>query len=291
MDELNSRLESFRKKYTLLSSMIVVFLLGTIAGFLWISPIVGGACIVLMLVFIFLSARMNKSYTAFFTENVIEPCYASCSFVDGLRYSREEGISSETVAGTGMIRTGTRMSSDNLVTGSYSGLSFSQSCLSIFDETGTGSDRTESEWFKGLWVVVELGKSLGGRVQAVSKKFRLDVQPKGMKKLDSSVLPNVAQGEKTFAESFEVYAENEQSARALLSSGVAGAMLKLLAENEEPIMLAACGDKLHIALGNRKNPALSPSLRKGTDISGEKQKITRQLRTVTDFIGALAGSI
>ena len=288
MDELNVSFKKMQNGYRLWTyTLLLAILAGVITAIL-----AGALCLVFFGIAVvsgILMVRTQKKFKDFYVHNIIGACVRECTFIEGISYETDKGIPGSIVADTGMIRTGTDISSNDLITGSYDGTEFAQSAVKITHTSGVGEDRSESTFFDGLWVSFELGRVPLGDLQIVSDKFRVDTQRKGFTKLSKDLLPNTAVGAKCFADTFTVYATNTEAARSAVSGGLASALMKLLEYNQRPIMLMVIGSTVHLAMAG-DGTAFEPSLRKGADLNGEKERIKAQLRAVTDFIAAAVAS-
>ena len=285
MEELDNKLRSMHKKYKVLGILAITFFLATIVVFVMFGA-VGFVCLAGTAVSILLLSKVQKQYKQFYSENVIKVCIDDCSFIDGLRYEPDKGIPESTVAATGMIKTGDVISTGDLITGSYNGIAFAESSLTIEEDTGVGEDRTRSKLFGGMWLSFDLGGSFGCNMQAVSRKFRADLQRGGYSKLDKAKMPGTVIGDLCFSEEFTVYAKDEGSAVSALNGGLASALTKLRIDNNGPVMVIILDSTVHAALFTNES-AFEPSIRGKADIQSEKERVMRSLRMVTGFIDSV----
>ena len=288
MEELNKTFTKMNRSYRL---SVYLLLIAIVAGVI-MAIAAGALCLPFFAAAIVagvFTVRTQKKFKDFYVHNIIGACVNECTFIEGISYDTDKGIPESTVAATGMIRTGDDITTNDLITGAYNGTQFAQSTVNITETVGTGSDRTTSDLFRGLWVCFDLGRTACCDMQIVSGKFRVDTRRNGYDKLEKSMMPNTAVGDLCFADTFTVYASDAAAARSALNGALASALMKLLRENKRPIMVMIIGSTVHIAMHNSES-AFEPSIKKGVDLNSEKERLIKDLRSVTDFIGAAVGS-
>lgn len=285
MEELETRLRQLQKKAgisvggLMLSIVlaIVLFLLAGALGFLGIAAAV---------VFGIFAARNSKRYTTYYKENVVKAALAEV-FTD-MTFEPKFGISREVVASTRMIQMGNRYSANDLITGKYHEVAFTQSDVCIEDETTDSKGNTSTTTlFKGRWMIFEFNKEFRCDLQVISKHFFSSRRKGGLFTKKEERLHKVEFEDEAFNKEFKVYAQDEQEAFYLLTPQIMQALMALRAGMRAPIMLMFVGGRLHIAVYNGKD-AFEAKLFGKLDLSQEKARILADTRVITDFVDGMA---
>lgn len=282
MEELNVKLKNFQRKQSIFSTFTILFFVGTIAVFI-VAGAWGFACIAPLAASVLALSSVQKKYKAFFAENVIDICVKDCDFVSDLSFDASSGIPYGTVAATGMIKTGDAIETKNLVTGEVHGTAFARSDVRI-TETTLNADNTHSTStvFAGKWICFRLDRDLHTDIQAVSKKFRAAIQPRGFAQL--SDMPDCVVGEKRFSEVFKLYS-NEQALPTEITS-LPSVIMSIYNSVKAPLMIMLIGDTAHIVIAGATS-VFDPTSGGRKDIEGFRNGIFKELHSITNMIELL----
>ena len=119
MDEILIKLESMRKKAMTFVLITVVLI---IAGFVLVNTVsfLAFPLIIAGVVFIFVSVKASKNFSCEYKSHIVSATLSEI-FTD-MQFSPKNGISCSTIDATGMMNTGDRFTSNDLITGKYNGV-------------------------------------------------------------------------------------------------------------------------------------------------------------------------
>ena len=220
-------------------------------------------------------ARYRDVYKNYFVEQSLNK-----TFTD-LHYDRASGIDSNIIFNTSMIKKGDHYSSNDLISGKYHGVNFSQSDVEITIST---SDSL-SIIFHGRWIIFEFPKKFVYRIEVVQKDFPdkkiPEVGPSG-RKFEQQVVES-----SKFHDKFEIYAESGLEAFYVLDPALIDRIITLSDNCKGKLLLCFVDNRLHIALHDRKDAFEPPDPMKELDEKVEFDKVNSELKTITDFIDYL----
>lgn len=281
MDEILIKLESMRKKamtFVLIAAalMIAGFVLVTTVGFLAFPLIIAGV------VFIFVSVKASKNFAREYKSHIVSATLNEI-FTD-MQFSPKNGISCGTIDATGMMNTGDRFSSNDLITGKYNGVDFCQSDVHIeVESTDSDGNTTYSTLFQGRWMIFEFNKTFHCDMQVVAPFFGAAKRKGGLFSRKENKMPRVKFENETFNKAFHVYAHDQQEAFYIMTPHMMEAILTLKQKCKSPIMLLFVGGSLHVAVNNHKD-AFEPHLFRKIVPEKEKEYILSDIRVITDFV-------
>ncbi len=287
MDELILNLKQKQKAVRIALLIDLIVIVGTFAAvYLARSPfpaVIGAALFILAVIN---TSKKSKQYTLYFKENVVKN--ALCEVFDNVSFTPDAGIPWDVVSATGMINTGNRFNSNDLVTGTYKGVAFKQSDVLIEEETTDSEGNTStSTIFMGRWMIFDFNKEFRCEMQMISKGFFASKRKGGIFARKENKLNKLEFENEEFNKQFKVYAQNQEEAFYLITPQIMDALLKLRSESKAPLMLMFTGGVLHIALQNNKD-AFEAKIFGNNDPESEKERIVKDIRVITDFIDGMA---
>lgn len=279
-EELYEQLRALQKKTRL--GMCV--LLGSIALTVVLGLTLGAAAIAgfaLLIVSAILTAKWNKAYTTFFKENLVRSVLSEV-FTD-MTFTPSAGIAESVVYGTGMVRQGDIFSSNDLITGTYNGVAFSQSDVHIEEEsTDSEGHTTTTTLFRGRWMIFEFNKEFRCELQVVSRWFSAS-RRKGLFARKENRMQRLEFENEQFNKEFHVYGQNQEEAFYLLTPHMMESLLRLRQGMKAPVMLMFVGGVLHIAVQNNKD-AFEANVFGKCDPERDRARILADTRVITDFV-------
>ena len=278
MEQIYSELRSMKRKYLISLYVLLFAIIAAVVLFITLGAW-GLACIPVAVVSGICTSRTYKVYTESYKKNVVSGILRGCGYISDVIYSADEGISCETVAGTGMMNMASTFDSQDLVCGTYKEIEFEQSDVDI-QEAWHDSDGTTSysSIFKGRWISLKGRDDLDGRVQICAKKFRAE---------NKKALPKRETGSEEFDKAFKVYADSEADVQKLLDLNMQRSLMRLKEKLGAPLMLMYVGDRLHIAVNDFMD-SFEVNVRGKLDYESEKKRLLNEMSVTTKVIDELA---
>lgn len=285
MEELYTKLKSMQRKsgwgigimlLFIVLAVIVLSLKGGMGLVLFIPAVIAGI----------IGITSYKKYTACFKENVVKAALEEV--FDDVTFTPKSGIPYDVVYSTGMIQTGNRYSSNDLVAGEYKGVKFTQSDVCIEEETVDSDGNTSTTTiFQGRWMTFDFNKEFRCDLQIVSRWFGASKRKGGLFSRKENKLNKLEFENETFNKEFKVYGQNQEEAFYLITPQIMESLLNLRTTLKAPIMLMFVGGVLHIAVNNNKD-AFEAKLFGKLDLDVEKQRVIADTRVITDFVDGMA---
>jgi hypothetical protein len=284
----NARVASAKRIIMINSISVIIFLISVSIGIAF-----SGIGLGLILVFFFSFAiavsfylfvhifsyndklnRYKKIYKRYFVELSLKKTF------DNYSYDHDSGIDSNLIFNTGMIEKGDYTSND-FVSGYYHGVNFSQADVLITDN----SSDDYSIVFQGRWMIFEFPKKFAHQIEVVQNDFPdkkiPEVGPSGRKFEQYTV------ESPKFHDKFEIYAESGLEVFYVLDPAFIDRIETLSNNCKGEMLLCFIDNKLHIALHNRSDAFEPPDPREKIDEKVEFEKVSNEIRTITDFIDYL----
>lgn len=237
-----------------------------------------------------------KNYKKLIAEKVLKACFENAS------YNPEQGFSREEFAIAGVFSMKGRnfgYHSEDLITGTHSGVEFKQSDVSVTHRVPGKNRRTVID-VDGRLVRFYYKKEIQGRILITSKEF-LPVatnysselyMPIGgqdvageLRKGFGTAFQTVAMEDVDFNNRFTVYATDPHSVYYLLTPPVMEYLKRLCSMNQK-LSIGFDGVFLYI-LRTGKGGIFAPPNQKGVDVYAEAEKSYRELQEIVQCIEAL----
>lgn len=287
--DLQTTLEALRKKALTAYIISFGFIIFGMISFMIFAPIGFVLFLVGMALLILWVRKEQKNYTDTYKQSLVRSSLGEI-FTD-VSFFPHMGISKETVQSTGMMYTGDRFTSNDLVNAKYNGIPFSQSDLHIEEQHTDSDGHTHyTTIFRGRWIIFDFNKELFRNLQVVSKDFTGDKKKGGfLSNLFSSKnekYEKISFENEAFNKAFTVYGQNQQEAFYVLTPHIMESLLQLKAASRSPLMLMFVNGQLHVASQTGKD-AFEPSVFRKTNVARDKQSIIADIRVITSFADAL----
>lgn len=222
------------------------------------------------------SARYKELYKEFFVKQSLNQLFTNIVYV------KSQGISPELIYSTGMIRRGNRYSSNDYVSAKYKNVGFTQSDVRIANE----DDDTETLIFKGRWLRFEFPKSFNFRLEVVEKRFFANRTPSKNYKTGKS-FQKIKTESQSFNRKFNIYAEDGFEAFYILDPVFIEHIEALESIHKGKIILCFIDNYLHVGIKNNKDAFEPPNPTLPLNESKEIDKVTKDLKLITDFVDFL----
>lgn len=290
-EQLEGMRIALKKKYTLFIIIgVIVTAITTIITFIFQMPpilvIVG--MVLTFIIALICTGKQAREYSlafkSYFVKSSLQKIFTN------LKYQPENGISRATIASTNMMRMGDRYSSNDLVTGKYKEIGFTQSDVHIEEEHETrdsdGNTRTYYVTiFKGRWMIFDFNKSFKADVQVAQKGF-------GNNKVASWFLgeqkfQKVEMESQEFNKAFNVYAQQPLDAFYILTPKIMEKIRNLDERNEGRLLLCFIDNKLHVGIYNYEDSFEHKSVFKPIDEEKTRNNISEDIQKITMFIDEL----
>lgn len=283
--ELETARLAYRKKLSLifiifgsllLVAAILFFPMGFFITFFFLT-------VPLTLCYIFVPHKAReayeKAYKTYFVAQTLAKLFPGC------HYSHTSGLPYSKVAETDLFNLGDHYSSNDLISGEYKGVDFSQADVRITEEhTDSDGQSYTVTIFQGRYMIFEFKKKFDFRLAVVGKRFsavRLRRQKNG-RKLNRLTLESPM-----FNKLYKVYAEDGFEAFYLLDPAFLDRAERLAEAHKKRVFLAFFGNKLHVAIQDGKDSLEPPSPFRQLDESKEFAKISADLKLITDIVDSL----
>ena len=234
---------------------------------------------------IFTTREQAKKYKDAYKSYFVEKNLAK-TFTD-LKYSHEMGLSRSVLSATQMIDTGDVYGSNDLTTGKYKDVAFTQADVHI-QEKHTDSDGNTQyvTIFKGRFMIFEFPKKFSFRLEVVEKGFGAAMVP-SKNKTNGRKFEKVKLESSEFNKMFRTFAEDGFEAFYLLDPAFIDNILKLGNEYKGKLLLCFLENRLVVGLKDGKDAFEPPSIFKEIDETAESEKINKDIRLITDFVDKL----
>ena len=227
------------------------------------------------------SITYKRSYKGFFIEQALLQ-----TFTD-LHYNHESGIDKQILDSTNMINTGDKFFSNDLTTGKYKGVPFTQADVDIQVKKSSRDNDHYSSIFLGRFMIFEFPKKFNFRVMVVSKS--LDAQ----KVINNSTragrkFSKFEVESSNFNKQFKLYAEDGFEAFYLLDPAFVASIEDLGDKYGKKMILVFADNKLYIGLNGGKDSFEPPRPFRPIDKKAEVAKVAGEIKIITDFVDELS---
>ena len=227
------------------------------------------------------SQAYRSAYKAYFVEKNLQKVFTN------LKYNHESGLSSAVLAATRMVNTGDRYNSNDLTTGEYKDVAFTQADVHIEVEyTDSDGDTHYSTIFKGRFMLFEFPKKFNFRLEAVEKGFGANIVPRGRSQKGRK-FEKIELESSEFNKIFKTYAEDGFEAFYLLDPAFINNMLTLAEQYKGKLLLGFTDNMLLVGLKDGKDAFEPPSVFKKLDEKTETEKISKDINLITNFVDTL----
>jgi hypothetical protein len=262
---------------------------GDLANTLMISSMVVPllSIVAMVLISFFVIAARNdfitykRTYKGFFIEQALLQVFTD------LHYNHESGIDKQILDSTGMINTGDKFFSNDLTTGKYKNVPFTQADVDIQVKKSERDNDLYSSIFLGRFMIFEFPKKFNFRVMIVSKS--LDAQ---------NVINNSTRSGRKFSKfevessnfnkQFKLYAEDGFEAFYLLDPAFVASIEDLGDKYGKKIILVFADNRLYIGLNEGKDSFEPPRPFRPIDKDAEVAKVAGEIKIITDFVDGLS---
>lgn len=283
------------KKYIWVSIIIATFIAlfasfsngsGSIFGILIIFAMVGMFVAIFAFVIITIVSRKEASayrsaYKAYFVEKNLQKIFTD------LNYNHEAGLHRAVLGATGMVNTGDVYSSNDLTTGKYKDVAFTQADVHIQNEyTDSDGDTHYVTIFKGRFMIFEFPKKFNFRLEVVEKGFGANRIP-GKNSTTGREFKKIELESSEFNRAFKTYTEDGFEAFYLLDPAFIDNILDLANQYKGKILLGFINNQLLVGLKDNKDAFEPPSVFKELDEQTETAKIANDINLITNFVDTL----
>lgn len=291
-EELEEMRIALKKKYTIfiIIGLIVVAIAALISFIFEFPPVlvmVGG--VLTFVIAALVCSKPAKEYSLAFKNYFVKSSLQK--IFTNLRYLPDSGISRQTIAGTQMMRMGDRYSSNDLVTGNYKTIRFTQSDVHIEEEHETRdrdghTRRYYVTIFKGRWMIFDFNKTFKADVQVAQKGF-------GNNKVGSwfaskeEKFQKVEMESQEFNKAFNVYAQQPLDAFYILTPKIMEKIRNLDERNDGKLLLCFIDNQLHVGIYNYEDSFEHKSVFKPIDEEKTRNDISTDIQKITMFVDEL----
>ena len=190
----------------------------------------------------------KKSYVDnfknYFVKRTLEKIFTD------LQYNPDRGIPEDVISGTGMMYTGDRYTTNDLILGKYKNINFMQSDVHIEEEhESTDSDGHTTTYyvtiFQGRWMIFDFNKTFKANVEVCEKGFSGN---QANTLFGKSKYQKVKMESEEFNKKFRVYAQDPHDAFYIITPSLMEKIKKLEAINKGNLFLGFCNNQLHVGI-------------------------------------------
>lgn len=190
----------------------------------------------------------KKSYVNNFKDYFVKRTLEKI-FTD-LQYDPDKGIPESVIAGTGMMYTGDRYTTNDFISGKYKNINFMQSDVHIEEEhQSTDSDGNTTTYyvtiFRGRWMIFDFNKTFKANVEICEKGFSGNRANTLFGKSKYNV---VKMESEEFNKKFRVYAQDPHDAFYIITPSLMEKIKRLEAINKGKLFLGFCNNQLHVGI-------------------------------------------
>ena len=227
-----------------------------------------------------------KSYKAMYKGIVVDR--AAQGMFDRYVYSPEVGFDRDEIRATGIMSMGNRYSSEDMLEGSYKGVTFRRADMYIAQVNSTGKSTYTIVYLRGTWLTFTYNKEFAWDLQIRTKGFRYS--NKKTSRLFNSADERRHSFEtesEEFNKEFECTCQNDTEAFYLLTPRIMEMLLLLKSEFGCDFMVGFVRNRLHFAINSGKNN-MEPPVFSGTSLEYETETVRRELKIITNIVDSLA---
>ncbi len=190
----------------------------------------------------------KKSYVDnfknYFVKRTLEKIFTD------LQYNPDRGIPEAVISGTGMMYTGDRYTTNDLILGKYKNINFMQSDVHIEEEhESTDSDGHTTTYyvtiFQGRWMIFDFNKTFKANVEVCEKGFSGN---QANTLFGKSKYQKVKMESEEFNKKFRVYAQDPHDAFYIITPSLMEKIKRLEAANKGKLFLGFCDNQLHVGI-------------------------------------------
>ena len=268
-----------------ISLLIIIPAVLSSSSLLIIFPILFFATIFIAIVTVFANRKKaeayRSAYKAYFVEKALHETFTN------LKYDHASGIPRDILSSTGMVNTGDKYSSNDLTTGKYKDVAFTQADVHIqVENTDSKGNTYYTTIFKGRFMIFEFPKKFNFRLEVVEKYFGANRVP-GKNKQTGRKFEKIKVESSEFNKIFKTYAEDGFEAFYLLDPAFIHNILELDSQYNGKLLLGFYDNKLLVGLKDGKDAFEPPSIFKKLDETSETEKITKDIHLITNFVDKL----
>lgn len=285
--QIANQLDALHRKYQKLYWVYVIPVVLVFFGFASQTHLGAGAGAVIGLTMlisataIFYAAntmsRLNRQYQELY-KNAFVISVLNQTFSD-VRVNWETGFTRQNIEQMGILKLGNQFDSEDLIHGTYEGVSFEQSDVTVENVTGSGEDRHTTTYFKGRVFVFDIQKSDIRSVGIRSKDFQYYGNLNGIHH------EPVQLESEAFNRHFKVVANNPVDAFYILTPQAMECVTDLY-QRAGNVAMRYLGRKLYVAV-NTKGNAFDGDIKKPFVYVDEINKIKRDCSVIVDIIQRL----
>lgn len=289
-EQLEEMRIALKKKYTIFIIIgIILMAIAAIISYIFEFPpvFVMIAGVLTFVIAAIVCSKPAKEYSLAFKNYFVKSSLQK--IFTNLRYSPDSGISRQTIASTQMMNMGDRYSSNDLVTGNYKTIGFTQSDVHIEErhERRDSDGHTHTYYvtiFKGRWMIFDFNKRFKADVQVAQKGF-------GNNKLGNwfsgEKFEKVEMESQEFNKAFKVYAQQPIDAFYILTPKIMEKIRNLDERNDGKLLLCFIDNKLHVGIYNYEDSFEHKSVFKPIDEEKTRNEISTDIQKITMFIDEL----
>lgn len=226
------------------------------------------------------AGEYRKAYKAYFIEQNMRKIFTN------LDYHHDQGLSRQAVAATGMINTGDVYSSNDFTSGKYKDVDFTQADAHIQTvHTDSDGNTYYTTIFKGRIMLFEFPKKFNFNLELISRKFHPYRIPKST---NGRKMTKIHTESSEFNRIFKIYGEDGFEAFYILDPAFMVKMQAIAEAHKSKILFGFTNNQLVIALNDGNDSFEPPKSRKPLDEQAELNRVSSDLKTITDFVDQLS---
>ena len=227
-------------------------------------------------------ANYRKLYKAYFVEQNL------MSIFDDIKYSHDAELDKQLLCNTQMINVGDRYSSNDLTIGKYKDVAFRQADVHIEEEyTDSDGDTSYVTIFRGRFMIFEFPKKFNFRLEVISKHFSIGKIPSSDsetgRKFEKFEVESV-----DFNKMFNIYAEDGFETFYLLDPAFIASIENLGIKYDKKMIMCFINNRLYVGINEGKDAFEPPRPFKPIDEKIELEKVSKDIRIITDFVDELS---
>lgn len=228
------------------------------------------------------AANYHKSYKAYFVAANLQKVFQNLS------YDHQKGISKSFISSTGMINTGDRFSSNDLVFATYKNTKFAQADATIqVEHTDSDGNTTYETIFKGRFMVFEFPKKFNFKLELIGKHFHAykipGKDPKTGRKMQKVQTESV-----DFNRKFKIFGADGFETYYILDPAIMVRIEQISDRFKNKILLGFTDNSLLVALNDGTDSFEPPRAGRPINEAAEHQKILNDIRIITDFVDIIS---
>lgn len=221
--------------------------------------------------------RFRRCFKELFVEKALQEVFSD------LKYDPDKGLDKSILKKTGMIDLADEYSSNDLISGKYNGIGFTQADVHIQEEHTTSNGKTTHTElvtiFQGRYMIFDFNKNFTHKLEIIQNGFMAAKVPGGWFKRD---LDRIELEDSDFNRRFKTYTTSGSEAFYILTPTFMEHIKTFDDRTRGKLLFCFIDNKLHVAIDSREDSFELSAFGK-IDPEEIRHQVDRDIRVITDL--------